>query len=102
MDRYVWFWTLETTTKGKNLARDDHVALHVERGDDVAIVEGRALPGEATPNVLAAYATKYRAHDLDRSAFWTVEVESALAWRGHLGSVQRDATRFTPARRGGA
>jgi len=31
----------------------------------------------------------------ERSEFWVVDVVSALAWRGHLGRVQRDATRFT-------
>jgi hypothetical protein len=97
VDQAIWFWTPETTTKGTNLANDNRVALHVESGDDVAIIEGHALRVEGTPKVLDAYAAEYDSNDLDPYAFWTVEVESALAWRGHLGSVQRQTTGFTPA-----
>lgn len=97
VERAIWFWTLDTTTKGKNLARDSHAVLHVESGDDVAIIEGRAARRDVTPNVLDAYAAKYESSDLDPGAFWTIEVESGRAWQGHLGSVQINATRFTRA-----
>jgi len=95
VEKAIWFWTLDTTTKGRNLAYDNHVVLHVESGDDVAIIEGRAQRGEATANVLDAYMSKYDSSNLDPSAYWTIEVESALAWQGHLGSAQTNATRFT-------
>jgi len=96
VERSIWFWTLDTTAKGRNLAHDNHVVLHVESGDDVAIVEGRALRRAVTPGVLDAYASKYESRGLDPSAFWAIEIESARAWQGHLGSAQVNATRFTP------
>jgi hypothetical protein len=89
----IWFSTPDSTTKGRNLARDARVALHAEAGDDVAIIEGHAVQRPA-PDVAAAYAEKYHWPDPDPRSFWMVEVESALAWRGHLGPVQIDATRF--------
>jgi hypothetical protein len=94
VDRRIWFWTLERTAKGRNLLHDDRAALHVESGDDVAIAEGRAMRTEVTQDVVDAYAAKYESVDLDRAAFWTIEVESGLAWQGHLGSAQVNATRF--------
>jgi hypothetical protein len=98
VDGQIWFSTPATTTKGRNLARDSRVALHVESGDDVAIVDGSAVRGSAAPGVIGACAAKYGWTDLDADTFWTIEVESALAWRGHLGSAQLDATRFSRVR----
>jgi len=93
----LWFSTPRTTTKAKNLRADGRIALHVDSGDVVTIIEGRALPGRADDDVLAAYSDKYGETAPDPDSFWVVEVESALAWRGHLGSEQVQATRFTPA-----
>jgi hypothetical protein len=91
----LWFWTERGTAKGRNLLHSDAVALHAERGDDVAIVRGRAARCAPTTGVLEAYATKYEARELDPEEFWKVTVDSALAWQGHLGSAQRSATRFS-------
>jgi hypothetical protein len=97
VDGAVWFSTPSTTTKGRNLAKDDRIALHVESGDDVTILEGRAVR-RAGEGVAAAYAAKYDWGDVQSDTLWVVDVESALAWRGHLGSGQVDATRFTRVR----
>jgi pyridoxine/pyridoxamine 5'-phosphate oxidase len=94
-DETLWFWTLPSSAKGRNLAADDHVVLHVESDDDVVIVNGRASLRLPSTGVVAAYASKYAAHDLDPAAHWTIDVDSALAWQGHLGSAQVNATRFT-------
>jgi hypothetical protein len=92
----IWFWTPDTTIKGTNLAHDNRAVLHVESGDDIAIIEGRASDREVTSNVVKAYAAKYSSTGLSPMGFWTIEVESALAWQGHLGDAQINATRFTP------
>jgi hypothetical protein len=63
--------------------------------DRVAIVDGRAALQPVPKSVADSYATKYGSTELDPTAFWRVEVDSALAWRGHLGAEQLDATRFT-------
>jgi hypothetical protein len=96
-DGAIWFWTPLTSRKGRNLARDGRAAVHAEADDRVAIVEGRAAPQPVPVGVLESYAAKYGSTDLDPTAFWRVEVDSALAWRGHLGTEQLDATLFTPA-----
>ncbi|MBA3331299.1 MAG: pyridoxamine 5'-phosphate oxidase family protein, partial [Actinobacteria bacterium] len=43
----LWFSTPRTTTKAKNLRADGRIALHVDSGDVVTIIEGQALPGRA-------------------------------------------------------
>ncbi|MFL5954752.1 MAG: pyridoxamine 5'-phosphate oxidase family protein [Gaiellaceae bacterium] len=97
-DGAIWFWTPLTSRKGRNLGRDGRIAIHADVDDRVAIVEGRAAPQPVPKSVVDGYALKYGSTDLDPTAFWRVEVESALAWRGHLGTEQLDATRFSPAK----
>jgi PPOX class probable F420-dependent enzyme len=94
VDRRIWFSTSATTTKARNLAHDKRVVLHVEAGDHVAIVEGSAVRRRGE-GVAAAYAAKYGWAGPDPETLWEVAVDSALAWRGHLGSAQIDATRFS-------
>jgi pyridoxine/pyridoxamine 5'-phosphate oxidase len=94
-DAAPWFWTERTSIKGKNLAANPAASLHAEDGDAVAIFEGVAHNADPSESVVEEYTRTYDAATLDRSAFWHVDVRSAIAWHGHLGSVQRRATRFT-------
>src|SRR5919202_1909913 len=42
LDCAVWFSTHPGSVKGRNIARDPRIVAHLESGDDVAILEGRA------------------------------------------------------------
>jgi PPOX class probable F420-dependent enzyme len=56
--RAIWFGTGRESIKGRNMARDPRIVMHLESGDDVVILEGTA---EQTwsDDILAAYVTKY-------------------------------------------
>ena len=53
----------------KNIAANPEVAVHLESGDEVVILEGRATamaappPRELTERLSGAYTAKYAAHD---------------------------------------
>lgn len=57
--RRLWFSTSPQSQKGRNLARDPHVVVHLESGDDVVILEGDAVRSECPDRVREAYETKY-------------------------------------------
>ena len=38
----VWFSTAPSSVKGRNLARDPRIVIHLESGDDTVILEGEA------------------------------------------------------------
>jgi hypothetical protein len=88
-----WFWTSVASIKGRNLAADARLVLQLEAADDVVIVEGLGHAQPPTTAVVAAYTAKYREPSPEPS-FWRVESTGALAWRGHTGAEQVDATRF--------
>jgi PPOX class probable F420-dependent enzyme len=65
-DGALWFSTDPASTKGRNLGRDDRVVVHLESGDEVVIVHGRAatvpigdLDRATLVAVDEAYAAKY-------------------------------------------
>jgi hypothetical protein len=94
VDGIFWFWTSATSTKGRNLEADPRLVLHLASVDDVAILEGRAVAETPTGAVVAEYVEKYGEPPPVEPSFWRVEPSSALAWRGHAGAVQVEATRF--------
>jgi PPOX class probable F420-dependent enzyme len=58
----VWFGTNPSSTKGRNLARDPRVVVHLESGDDTVILEGEAeLPTDhaALERFVEVYEQKY-------------------------------------------
>ena len=59
VDDALWFSTSPQSQKGRNLARDPHVVVHLESGDDVVILEGDAVRSECPDRVREAYETKY-------------------------------------------
>jgi hypothetical protein len=77
----------------KNLDADPRIALHLEDGEKVVIVEGRAQRTSSEDNqevvqVKAAYKEKY---DFDHPApFWKVTPSLAFSWT----TFEKDATRF--------
>ncbi len=77
----------------RNLEADPRIAVHLEDGKEVVIVEGRAERTSAEDDeevtaVKAAYKDKY---DLDHPApFWRITPTLAFAWT----DFGKDATRF--------
>jgi PPOX class probable F420-dependent enzyme len=58
LDDAIWFSTDPKSLKGRNLARRPEVVVHLESGDDVVIVEGRA-DRISEPAPLARFADVY-------------------------------------------
>ncbi len=58
----VYLYSMRSTVKARNLARDPRALLHLESGADVVIVHGTlndlGHPAQ-TPQVVAAFAAKY-------------------------------------------
>jgi len=82
-----YFSTDPESRKGRNLADNPNVVVHLESGDDVTIVEGLAerVPPESAdmPRLAETYERKYRIR-VDFSnpsyALYKVNPRSALAW----------------------
>lgn len=82
-----YFGTDRGSWKGKNLAQQPAIAVHLESGDDVVIVEGVAAPVTAAPLLAAiddAYNIKYGmrvvGHPGDTVIF-SVSPRTVFAWR---------------------
>jgi hypothetical protein len=91
-DDAVVFGTSPTSRKGRNLAREPRVVVHLESGDEVVILEGR-IGTVATDEAFAdAYEAKY-AHRPDPGEGWLALAPArALAWRER--AYPQSATRF--------
>jgi PPOX class probable F420-dependent enzyme len=63
IDNAVWWSTSPDSVKGRNLARDPRVLIHLESGDNVVVIEGIAqrLDGEEefVRRFIEAYEKKY-------------------------------------------
>ena len=93
----LYFGTGRFTRKGKNLARNKAVSIHLESGDDVVILEGNAL--EVNDQIMlkklaAAYRAKYNSPLLmtPESAVYCVCPRVAWAWTEK--NYPNDATRW--------
>lgn len=96
----VVFSTDPTSLKARNfLARPD-VVVHLESGDEVVVVEGRAKPMDPglLPTFLDAYEAKYayRPSAEQTEGVYEVRPQRVLAWREH--DFPTSATRFMPDR----
>jgi nitroimidazol reductase NimA-like FMN-containing flavoprotein (pyridoxamine 5'-phosphate oxidase superfamily) len=92
LDDAFWFEGGPDTRRGRNLATNPAIAVHVERGDDVVIVEGNAQhlahPAPALATRLAdAFGTKYEPKNYrpdpaswDEGGLYCVEPHVVLAW----------------------
>lgn len=95
----VLFSTDPESVKARNLAARPDVVVHLESGDDVVVVEGRAerlAPAELPAEFVDAYEAKY-AIRLDPSepsfGFYRVPPVRVLAWREQ--DFPSSATRFS-------
>jgi PPOX class probable F420-dependent enzyme len=99
LQRALWFSTHPDSVKGRNIARDPRIVVHLESGDDVAIVEGRAeqaAPGEAVERFVDAYDAKYGIRiDVGERAMgiFVLRPWAVAAWRER--DYPRSATRWT-------
>jgi PPOX class probable F420-dependent enzyme len=89
----VVFSTSRESRKGRNLMRDPRVAVHLESGDEVVIVEGVAEEVALTEPVADAYEAKYGYRPEPGEGFWLrVPPRVVLAWIE--ADYPRTATRF--------
>ena len=95
----VWFSTDPQSYKGRNLAARPDVIVHLESGDELVVVQGRAEkvpPADLAAGFVPAYTAKY-GHELDTSnpdfGFYRVAPARVLAWRE--ADFPTSATRFT-------
>lgn len=89
-----YFSTDPNSRKGKNMAANGWVVVHLESGDEAVIVEGHAekVTGEALLDELDdLYYRKYGYH-LERDATYQVKPEKVLAWQE--GDFSGTATRW--------
>jgi PPOX class probable F420-dependent enzyme len=59
IDDAILFSTSPRSRKGRNLARDPRVVVHLESGDEVVIVEGEVERVRLSPAAADAYERKY-------------------------------------------
>lgn len=99
LDDAVWFSTDPQSFKARNLAARPDIVIHLESGDEMVVVEGRAdyvaAPG-LPDGFVPAYQDKY-GPELDTSnpdfGFYRVAPHKVLAWREI--DFPTSATRFT-------
>jgi Pyridoxamine 5'-phosphate oxidase len=91
-DDAVVFSTDPASQKGRNLAREPRVVVHLESAEEAVILEGLVeptLPGEA---VLDAYEAKYAVRPGAGGGWFALRPDRAFAWREH--DYPTSATRF--------
>jgi hypothetical protein len=77
----------------KNLEADSRIAVHLEDGEKVVIVEGQAsrTSSDDTDEVVAVKAAYKKKYDFDHPApFWKITPTLAFSWT----KFEEDATRF--------
>jgi general stress protein 26 len=90
-DGAVYFGTNPSSRKGRNIARDPRIVVHLESGDEVVILHGHADLAEVKDSILDAYEEKYEYRPPSKSLF-RVRPTRALAWLE--ADFPRTATRF--------
>lgn len=84
-DGRLVFGTNPSSRKGRNLAHDPRISVHLESGDDVVILEGVAEQlgdDDRAGKVVDAYERKYgwRPEVADMPRWWTLAPALAFAW----------------------
>jgi general stress protein 26 len=87
----VYFGTSPSSRKGRNLARDPRVVVHLESGDEVVILHGEAEVVEVDDSILDAYEAKY-GYRPPSTQLYRLQPARALAWLE--ADYPRTATRF--------
>jgi hypothetical protein len=90
-DGALFFGTSPRSRKGRNMARDPRVAVHLESGDEVVLFHGEAETVSPPTEVLDAYEAKY-AYRPEVDGLYRVRPRYALAWLE--ADYPRTATRF--------
>jgi pyridoxine/pyridoxamine 5'-phosphate oxidase len=94
-DGAFWFGTDPASRKGRNLAANARIAVHLESGDEVVSLDGTAEPVEASGQLLEAYEAKYGiSPEASAAAWYSVHPRRAFAWLE--SDFPRTATRFDP------
>jgi pyridoxine/pyridoxamine 5'-phosphate oxidase len=94
-DAAVVFSTSPESRKGRNLARDPRLVVHLESGDEVVVVEGGAEQIALENAVADAYEAKYRYRPdagSPEGLWYRVRPRVAYAWLER--DYPRTATRF--------
>jgi PPOX class probable F420-dependent enzyme len=99
IDDAVWFSTDPASIKAKNLIARPDVVIHLESGDEVCVLEGRAVKVE-DPDALADFDDRYDAKYQVRpssmgeaAGVYLVKPATALVWTE--AEFPTTATRFT-------
>ena len=87
----VYFGTSPSSRKGRNLARDPRLVVHLESGDEVVILHGEAEVEEVDESVLDAYEAKY-GYRPPSTRLFRLRPTRALAWLE--AEYPKTATRF--------
>jgi len=88
------FGTNPESPKGRNMARDPRVVVHLESGDEVVMLHGRAEPLDAADftDVAAEYERKYAVAPVPGDGWYALRPSYVHAWREE--DYPTSATRF--------
>jgi nitroimidazol reductase NimA-like FMN-containing flavoprotein (pyridoxamine 5'-phosphate oxidase superfamily) len=93
LDGELWFSSGRTTQRVRNLGRNPEVVVHVESGDEVVVLDGRAeevQDAETFARVADIFEAKYDMRPPEDSPLFVVRPPSAYTWT----DFQRTATRW--------
>ncbi len=99
VDGAFYFGTDRGARKARNLSNNPEMVVHLESGDDVVIIEGRAeeiSDRSLFARMNDAYFAKYHMRQTDApgdAVIYRLRPRVAFAW--HEQSFNRDATRWT-------
>ena len=88
------FATNTRSPKARNLARDPRAVVHLESGDEVVMLHGRAAPlaAAALPPILVEYERKYAIELEPGDGWFELRPSYVHAWRE--ADFPKSATRF--------
>lgn len=102
VDDALYFDGSPETRRGRNLARNPAITVHLESGDQVVVLEGEALDaGRPDPalaqRLVAAFEHKYAVSDnyhpqasqWDNGGLWMLRPRVAFGWRDFPNSLTR-------------
>lgn len=93
----LYFGTGRSSRKGKNLANNNAVSVHLESGDDVVIMEGNAIEVSDKPTLAKldkAYRAKYKMPLFVAPESVVYRVTPRVAWAWSERNYPKDATRW--------
>lgn len=84
VDERFYFSTGQTSRKGRNLAENPRLVVHLESGDEAVILHGLAEevpPGALFTRLDKVYFAKYAVHLTDENPVYGLAATLALAWQ---------------------